>query len=115
MTAAREIFRICQADNFGGTLWCGRCRMHWDAGAQGDDIPHCKPKADPPIGLTEMIAALEEHVRDEMTSQVVLVRSGLRAEPWGPALRKTAVFRAVAVVLDQIRDDTDAMKRLRDA
>jgi hypothetical protein len=105
--------RVCQAENFNGTMWCGRCRLHWNAAAPVSG-PSCKPLADPPIGLAEMIGCLDDHVREGMASQVALVSSGLRSEPWGPALRKIAVFRAIAVLLERIRNDVDVVKRLRD-
>lgn len=106
--------RICQAEDFSGTMWCGRCRLSWAADARGDAVPDCKPKADPPITLAEMIAVAHWQAHADIGSQIALVTAGMRQAPDMPTLRKCAVLRRIVTLLERMKAEPGLIERLRE-
>jgi hypothetical protein len=115
MTAAHETFRICQAEDFSGTMWCGRCNISWPTGATGDDVPDCKPKADPPITLGEMITVAHDQAHADIVSQVTMVNAGLRTAPDLITLRKCAVMQRIVTLLERVKGEPGLIERLRES
>jgi hypothetical protein len=105
---------ICQAEDFAGIMWCGRCNMSWPINATDDEVPHCKPKPDPPVTLAEMIAALERQVRIDIGSQIAMVKAGLRDGPDLPTLRRCTVLRRIATLLERLQAEPGLIERLRE-
>jgi hypothetical protein len=85
--------RICQAEDFAGTMWCGRCNISWPTAAMGDAVPDCRDKPEPAVTLTEMIETVHCRAHTDIGSQVVLVKAGLRDGPDMPTLRRAAADR----------------------
>jgi hypothetical protein len=106
--------RICHAEDFYGTMWCGRCNISWPTGAAGDDAPDCKPKADPPITLGEMITVAHSQANADIGSQVAMVKAGLRAGPDLPTLRKCTVLRRIVTLLERVKAEPGLIDRLRE-
>jgi hypothetical protein len=105
--------RICQADDYAGTMCCGRCNLTWPVTAKGDDIPHCKDKADPPITLSEMREVVSARANDEVFSQLAIVKIGLGA-PMRDRQRRIAVLRATGALIERCERDSEIMRRLRE-
>ena len=107
------MIHICEAGEFGHLTACGRCALTWDTNAK--DRPPCKPKADPPIGLNEMIEAMREEGLRIHASQRAAMGSppGWRSEPHMGELRKSSVFFATANLLERVRDDKQVSEKLK--
>lgn len=101
---------ICQASEYGAVTACGSCGLTWDTKA---DRPPCKPKADPPIDLTQMIEAAREEGWRLMASQRALVAAGMRADPCMPELRKAAVMLATASLLERVKGNAKVVELLK--
>lgn len=106
--------RVCQAENFSGTMWCGRCAMSWPTSATGDAAPDCRDKADPPITLGEMIFVAHAQAHADIGSQVALVKAGLRDAPDMPTLRRCAVLRRIVTLLERVKGEPGLIERLRE-
>ena len=102
---------ICEAGEFGRLTACGRCALIWYSSAK--KRPPCKPKADPPIGLNEMIEAHRDEGLRIHASQRAIVALGLAAAPHMSELRKAAVNFTTANLLDRVRDDKVIVDRLK--
>ena len=104
---------ICEAGEFGHLTACGRCALTWDTNAK--TRPPCKLKADPPIGLNEMIEAMREEGLRIHASQRAAMGSppGWRSEPHMGALRRAAVHFATANLLERVRDDKRVVEILK--
>jgi hypothetical protein len=102
---------ICEAQEFGTVAACGRCALTWEIAA--NTRPSCKPKADPPIGLTEMAEAMREEASRILASQWCLMRTAARPSPYMPELRKASVMFASARLLDQVAVNAAVVKMLR--
>src|SRR5579859_3259486 len=104
---------LCEAVEFLGChMACGRCGMSWD-GIQPERWPACKPKADPPITLAEMIVVARNLADAVIASQTACVAAGFRAEPYMPQLRQAAVLRATMQLLERVRDDKRVIEMLK--
>ena len=102
---------LCQADDFAGTMCCGRCNLSWPTTAKGDDIPLCKDKADPPIKLSEMRDVVEARANDEVFSQIAIVKTGLSA-PMHDRLRRIAVLRAAAMLIEKLEQKPGLLRQV---
>jgi len=103
---------MCQALDFSGTTWCGRCRLNWSTGVSS--APACKPKADPPIGMTEMYGTLTGEAKRVTDSQDVCIKAKFRTEPDGGEMRKAAVIMAAAQLIERVYRDERIMALLKD-
>jgi hypothetical protein len=65
--------------------------------------PEAPEKKKEPIYLGEMATAAFDEAHRIITSQDAMVKAGLRAAPYEPALRQADVFVAIAKLLDEIR------------
>lgn len=111
---ARPLTRICQAEDFSGAMWCGRCALSWPSSAKGDAVPDCRDKPDPPITLTEMINVAGGQAHADVGSQVALVKAGLRDVPDMPTLRRCAVLRRIVTLLERVKCEPGLVERLRE-
>jgi hypothetical protein len=102
---------MCQALDFYGATWCGRCRLNWTTGVS--NAPKCKPKADPPIGISEMYTTLTHEAKRLTDSQAVCIAAKFRTEPYQPEMRKAAVMIAAAQLLEQVYRDERIMQLLK--
>jgi hypothetical protein len=104
---------VCQAQEYAGRMWCGRCGTSWDVKSEADIGGACKPKADPPIGFAEMETTVRGQALAIIASQHAAVKAGFRGDPYLPELRKAAVLMAVAVILERVRGDERIMALLK--
>jgi hypothetical protein len=102
---------FCQALDFDGTTWCGRCRQHWTTGVSNS--PPCKLTADPPIRIPEMVATLTGESQRKTDSQAACIAAKVRTEPYQPEMRKAAVLTAAAQLLDRVQGDKRIMELLK--
>lgn len=108
--------QICEADNFTHRMACGRCALTWPITAQGAARPDCRPKGTyKPITLVEMWDVANAVAEDELGSQRALIAAAIREAPDMPTMRKIAVFRALAVLVDRVRNDSEFLERMREA
>jgi hypothetical protein len=105
---------VCQALDFNGRMYCGRCRLDWPAAAAEANVPRCKPKADPPIGITEMWLTLTAEAKRTTDSQHACIEMKFRTEPYQPEMRKAAVMIATAQLLEQVYRDERIMQLLKE-
>jgi len=104
---------VCEAIDAPPWRACGRCDLIWPHDARGDDVPDCKPKADPPLGLTEMRRVVVDEARDIEARQARLVRLGDAARPHIPELRRAAALYALTRLIDDVAGDETILERLR--
>ena len=105
---------FCRADEFAnGRTICGRCRLEWATGAAPDAIPACKPKAAPPIESAEMTDVLRRAAEDTMASQRALIAGRFRVLPHDGEMRRAAVLRAAAELIERVAADATIVERLR--
>lgn len=104
---------FCQALDFSGRMYCARCRLDWPTSAPAAEVPKCKPKADPPIGLTEMSVTLRAEAKRTTDSQQACVAGKFRTEPYAPEMRKAAVMMAAAQLLERVYRDERMMAILK--
>ena len=102
---------ICQAIDFAGHMWCGRCRLDWLAAAK--NVPGCKPKADPPIGIPTMYEGLTAEAGRIADSQHAAIAAKLRTAPNESEMRRYAVLMAAAQLLAKIHQDKQIMELLK--
>lgn len=110
---ALPLTRICQAEDFSGTMWCGRCSLSWPTAAKGDAVPDCRAKPDPAITLTEMIETVHRQAHGDIGSQVALVKAGMRDAPDMPTLRRCSVLRRIVALLERVKGEPGLIERLR--
>src|ERR1700722_8207123 len=104
----------CAARRYGAVMACGRCGLRWTS---PEDAPAaCSERAEPPIGLDEIRAVVTAAAEDIDQKQEVLVAlredasahgdtrmvESLRNAPRLEELRKAAVLRAAAGLVDRI-------------
>ena len=105
---------FCQAEEFAnGRTICGRCRLEWATGAAPDAIPACKPKASPPVASAEMTEVLRRVACDVVASQRALVAGRFRVLPHDGEMRRAAVLRAAAELIERVAADATIVERLR--
>ncbi len=109
MTALPHI--ICHASDFGAVTACGRCAQSWPTDAK--DRPPCKPKADPPILIAEMIEAQRDEGQRILGSQRAIALAGMSSGPDMRTLRKASVFFATADLLERVRDNPRVVELLK--
>lgn len=107
---SREAF-WCEAEEFAGLMFCGRCDLQ--GGAVGPKGNGCLPKAKPPIGLAEMREVARAVAEREIGSQHAAVNAEFRKEPYMPALRQAAVLYAMAKLVERVEADKEFLERLR--
>jgi hypothetical protein len=90
----------CQALDFHGTMWCGRCKLNWTTGVS--NAPKCKPKADPPINIPEMYSTITGQAKNITDSQAALLAAKLRTEPYPGEMRRAAVLTAAGQLLERV-------------
>jgi len=114
---------LCAARRHGEITACGRCGQLW----VGDEAVPCKGRADRPIGLDEMRVVVEGLANDIEDRQPFLVTlradavahgdtktaDSLRNAPRMEELRRAAVLRAIAGLVDRIEGGAEIKKRLR--
>ncbi len=105
---------VCQAQEYAGRMWCGRCGTSWDVKDESDVAGACKPKAEPPIALAEMEQGARGAALAILGSQHAAVNAGYRREPYMPELRKAAVLMAAAALLERVRGDARIMELLKE-
>ena len=101
---------ICESTEFGGMTACGRCGLLLDTKAER---PPCKPKADPPIGLTAMIEAARKEARRICDGQHAAINAGFRTSPHMGELRKAAVMMATAKLLERVQRNAKVIELLK--
>jgi hypothetical protein len=106
--------RVCQAEDFSGTMWCGRCNLSWPTAARGDGVPDCRDEPEPAITLSEMIQVVGCQAHADTGSQIALVKAGLRSVPDLPTLRRCAVLRRIGTLLERLQAEPGLIERLRE-
>lgn len=102
---------FCQALDFCGVTWCGRCRLNWTTGVA--NAPKCKAKADPPIGIVEMHGMLMAQAKRVTDSQQACIALKFRTEPYQEEMRLAAVLMAAAQLLERVYKDEQIMELLK--
>jgi hypothetical protein len=115
---------VCEARRMGTLMACGRCAAVFP---NAGEHPGCAQSPSPPIGLEEIktvVLSAADMIED---SQDILVRLRIDAEAHGDTrmseslrnaprmseLRRAAVMRAVARLIERIEGDAEIKKRLR--
>src|SRR5262249_33952166 len=102
---------ICQAQDFNGHMHCGRCKLDWPAGKK--DVPGCKPKADPPIGMATMYVELLDTAKRIADSQHAAIGAKLRITSEPSEMRCHAVLMAAAQLIERVYRDERIMALLK--
>jgi hypothetical protein len=119
----------CAARRYGDITACGRCGLRAPSNEFLDGEVICKERTDPPIGLEEIrnvaidaALAIEDQQNLLMTLRADALAHGdtkmadsLRNAPRMEELRRAAVLRAIAGLVDRIAGDAEIKKRLRGA
>jgi len=103
----------CEAIEFPGRMICPRCDQSWPGNMWSADRPYCKSEPSPHITVNDMIAAATYFSGIETDSQLSVVKA-YNAEPHRPAMRRIAILKATARLLERVVSDQRIMRLLKE-